>query len=140
LRNAAAVQEPTGPIFDKWAKTLREDDYWVIQRYGRIAIGNDDDQLYIPLYTLGFWNLMANYLSHNALTKVQDLGTFYHLLPENPNAAEWLTWWLRALSISRRRPGAVQTNQTGHHDQDDAGTTGVIQRPPPNLCSPGVPT
>jgi hypothetical protein len=112
LRNAAAVQEPSGPIFDKWAKTLREDDYWVIQRYGRIAIGDDDNPLFIPLYTMGFWNLMANYLSHNALTKVRDLGTFYHLLSENPNAAEWLTWWLRALSISRQLQGIYGGMQT----------------------------
>jgi len=105
LRNAAAVQEPIGPIFDRWAKTLREDDYWVIARYGRIAIGDDDNPLYIPLYTMGFWNLMSIYLSHNALTKVRDLGTFYHLLPENPNAADWLTWQLRQLSISGQLQG-----------------------------------
>src|SRR5262249_23639624 len=57
------------------------------------------------LYTMGFWNLMSIYLSHNALTKVRDLGTFYHLLPENPNAAHWLTWQLRQLSISGQLQG-----------------------------------
>ncbi|BCZ23363.1 NAD(P)/FAD-dependent oxidoreductase [Mycobacterium senriense] len=105
LRNAAAVQEPIGPVFDKWAKTLREDDYWVIARYGCIDIGSGDSPVYIPLYTMGFWNLMSIYLSHNALTKVRDLGTFYHLLPENPNAAHWFTWQLRQLSISNQLEG-----------------------------------
>lgn len=105
LRNAAAVQEPIGPVFAKWAKTLREDDYWVIARYGRVEIGDVDNPTYVPLYTVGFWNLMSIYLSHNALTKVRDLGTFYHLLPENPNAAHWLTWQLRQLSISGQLQG-----------------------------------
>jgi hypothetical protein len=103
LRDAAALQEPIGPTFDKWAKTLREDDYWVIAKYGRILIGDADTP--VPLHAMGFWNLMSIYLSHNALTKVRDLGTFYHLLPENPNAAHWLTWQLRQLSISDQLQG-----------------------------------
>lgn len=98
LRDAAALQEPIGPAFNKWAKKLREDDYWLIARYGRIFVGDADTP--VPLHAMGFWNLMSIYLSHNALTKVRDLGTFYHLLPENPNAAHWLTWQLRQLSIS----------------------------------------
>jgi NAD(P)-binding Rossmann-like domain len=105
LTKAAAVQEPTGPIFERWARTLREDDYWVIQCYGYIKIGDVDHPVRIPLYSMGFWNLMSNYLSHNALTKVRDLGTFYHLLQENPNAADWLVWQLRQLSISGQLKG-----------------------------------
>jgi hypothetical protein len=105
LRNAAALQEPIGPVFDKWAKTLREDDFWIIARYGHIQIGDYDKPTRVPLYSMGFWNLMSIYLSHNALTKVRDLGTFYHLLPENPNAAHWLTWQLRSLSISGQLQG-----------------------------------
>lgn len=112
LRNAAAVQEPIGPVFARWAKTLREDDYWVIARYGRVEIGDVDNPIYVPLYMVGFWNLMSVYLSHNALTKVRDLGTFYHLLPENPNAAHWLTWQLRQLSISGQLQGIYGGMQT----------------------------
>jgi hypothetical protein len=29
--------------------------------------------------------------------KIRDLGTFYHLIPENPNAIEWIIFWLRGL-------------------------------------------
>lgn len=105
LRDGAAVQEPPGPIFTRWAKTLREDDYWVIARYGHIKVDAGDESVDVPLYAMGFWNLMSIYLSHNALTKVRDLGTFYHLLPENPNAAHWLTWQLRSLSISSQLQG-----------------------------------
>jgi hypothetical protein len=110
LRNASALQEPTGPVFEKWAKTLREDDYWVIAKYGQILVGDDD--IRVPLHAIGFWNLMSIYLSHNALTKVRDLGTFYHLLPENPNAAHWLTWQLRQLSISGDLQGIYGGMQT----------------------------
>lgn len=105
LRDAGALQEDIGPVFGKWAKTLREDDYWLIARYGRIEIGDADDPIPVPLHAMGFWNVMSIYLSHNALTKVRDLGTFYHLLPENPNAAHWLTWQLRQLSIGDQLQG-----------------------------------
>jgi pimeloyl-ACP methyl ester carboxylesterase len=71
LRDAGALQEDIGPIFEKWAKTLREDDYWVIARYGRIEIGDADDPTYVLLHAMGFWNMMSIYLSHNALTKVR---------------------------------------------------------------------
>jgi monoamine oxidase len=94
---AAALQEPIEPIFDQWVKELDGDDHWQIQTRGRIGD--------VPLYALGFWNLMSDYLSHNAILKLRDLGTFYHLLPENPNAAEWLTWWLIGFSISEKLQG-----------------------------------
>lgn len=55
---------------------------------------------------------MAAYLSHNAVAKVRDLGSFYHLIPENPNAAEWLTWWLRQVSISGQLQGIFGGMQT----------------------------
>jgi hypothetical protein len=100
LAKAAATQRPGGPVFESWLRQdLHEDDYWIIQRYGRVPVLYGSDH-YIPLHTMGFWNLMAAYLSHNALSKVRDLGSFYHFIPENPNAAEWLTWWMRQFSIS----------------------------------------
>lgn len=101
LGKAAATQRPIMPLFEAWVRhQIHEDDLWIIQRYGRIPIlygAEDTDD--IDLHTMGFWNLMAAYLSHNALAKVRDLGSFYHLIPENPNAGEWLTWWLRQISI-----------------------------------------
>ncbi|MBB3753792.1 hypothetical protein FHT44_006314 [Mycolicibacterium sp. BK634] len=130
VRTAGALQQPTVPVFEKWAKTLREDDYWVIAKYGYIVVGEDDTP--VPLHTLGFWNLMSVYLSHDALTKVRDLGTFYHLLPENPNAAHWLTWQLRQLSISGDLQGIYGGMQTIikkllHHMKwdEEAGTCRV---------------
>jgi hypothetical protein len=105
LNNAAATHRPIGPIFESWIrKHLHEDDFWVIQRYGQIPVLYGAER-YIRLHTMGFWNLMAAYLSHNALTKVRDLGAFYHLIPENPNAAEWLAWWVRQISISSHLEG-----------------------------------
>jgi hypothetical protein len=57
-----------------------------------------------PLWKTGFWNaLSANgVLSHQALMKVRDTGTFYHMIPENLNAVEWTIWWLRGLKTKGR--------------------------------------
>lgn len=105
LNNAAATHRPSDPVFESWLRDhLHEDDYWAIQRYGQIPVLYGAET-YIKLHTMGFWNLMAAYLSHNALSKVRELGTFYHLIPENPNAAEWLTWWMRQISISSHLQG-----------------------------------
>jgi monoamine oxidase len=52
------------------------------------------------LYNMGFWNLLGSVLSHMAVVKLRDWGSFYHLLPENPNAAEWIIFWLRAIKSS----------------------------------------
>src|SRR4051794_30536568 len=49
------------------------------------------------LYTYGFWNALSDVLSHGAIMMIRDIGTFYHLIPENPNAVEWTIFWLRAL-------------------------------------------
>ncbi|MDR3638000.1 MAG: FAD-dependent oxidoreductase [Isosphaeraceae bacterium] len=97
IKLAAAVQEPVDPIFSQWMKDLDEDDYWDIQTRGSLDG--------VPLYALGFWNLLSDHLSHNAITKLRDLGTFYHLLPENPNAAEWFVWWLLGFAISEQLQG-----------------------------------
>ena len=51
------------------------------------------------LWKQGFWNALSadGILSHQALMKIRDTGTFYHMIPENLNAMEWIIWWLRAL-------------------------------------------
>lgn len=94
---AAATHESADPVFLRWMKRLTSEDYWEIQTLGCI------DQ--VPLYAIGFWNLLSDHLSHDAITKLRDLGTFYHLLPENPNAAEWLVWWLVGFAISEQLQG-----------------------------------
>jgi hypothetical protein len=94
---ATAFHEPADPLFTEWMKRLGPDDYLEIQIHGQI------DE--VPLYTMGFWNLISDHLSQDAVTKLRDLGTFYHLLPENPNAAEWLVWWLMGFATSEQMQG-----------------------------------
>jgi monoamine oxidase len=95
---AAATQESVDRIFTEWMqKELQQEDYWEIQTQGRIAD--------VPLCAMGFWNLLSDFLSHDAILKLRDLGTFYHLLPENPNAAEWLVWWLLGFGTHERLHG-----------------------------------
>lgn len=48
-----------------------------------------------PLHQLGIWNALARVLSPQAILKLREIGTFYHLIPENPSASEWGIFWLR---------------------------------------------
>lgn len=97
IQLAGSTREPVEPLFVKWMKKLDEGHYWDIQTKGQVDG--------VPLYAIGFWNLLSDYLSHNAIAKLRDLGTFYHLLPDNPSAAEWLVWWLRGFAISDQLQG-----------------------------------
>lgn len=47
------------------------------------------------LYSMGLWNALDYVLSAGAVSKIRDVGTFYHLIPENPSASEWAIFWLR---------------------------------------------
>lgn len=73
----------------EWINVLEDDHYELIRRRFEFR-GN-------PLHAVGFWNLLSYVLSHMAVVKLRDWGSFYHLLPENPNAAEWIIFWLRAI-------------------------------------------
>ena len=57
------------------------------------------------LWDLGFWNLMSDVLSHYAVVKVRDWGTYYHFLHENLNAAEWLIFWLKNIKGTQKLRG-----------------------------------
>jgi hypothetical protein len=46
-------------------------------------------------------------LSHRALVKLRDTGTFYHMIPENLNAIEWIIWWLRALKTVGQKLASI---------------------------------
>jgi hypothetical protein len=88
--------------FARWMGQLKDTDYQNILEYGRFADGTPDGT---PLYEMGFWNLLHEVLSHDAVMKIRDLGTFYHLIPQNPNAGEWLIFWLRGLKTSEQLVG-----------------------------------
>ena len=66
------------------------------------------------LHTMGLWNALDYVLSSGAVAKIRDVGTFYHLIPENPSASEWAIFWLRlfrtdkALSTIRGEGGVSQ--------------------------------
>jgi hypothetical protein len=68
---AAATQESVDGVFVDWMKDLEEEDYWEIQTKGQIAIQITKDRtVTVPLYAMGFWNLLSDYLSHSATTIV----------------------------------------------------------------------
>ncbi|BBU26685.1 hypothetical protein BTHE68_04190 [Burkholderia sp. THE68] len=104
-------------VFHAWLKTLDDQDYWDIQVNGfwhenpKLARSRLKKSL-TPLSQMGFWNLLSDVLHHNAIMKIRDLGTFYHLLPDNPNAAEWLIWWLRILAFGENLQGLAGGMET----------------------------
>ena len=79
------------PDDQAWIDSLTEADYTRLRKHAQLH-GQ-------PLWATGFWNALSaqGILSHRALVKLRDTGTFYHMIPENLNAAEWIIWWLRAL-------------------------------------------
>jgi hypothetical protein len=62
-----------------------------------------------PLWAMGFWNAPSaqGVLSHRAVVKLRDTRTFYHMIPENLNAAEWIIWWLRALKTAGQKLATI---------------------------------
>ena len=73
----------------QWINLLDDAQYEKIREH---AIFRDT-----PLCDMGFWNLLSTVMSYMATVKIRDWGSFYHLLPENPSAAEWAIFWLRAI-------------------------------------------
>src|SRR5262249_49564150 len=76
----------------EWIGLLCEHDYCTIREKAEI------DR--IPLWKMGFWNVLSEVMNHYAVLKLRDWASFYHLLPENPNAAEWVIFWLRGIKSS----------------------------------------
>jgi len=72
-----------------WINLLRDEHYQVIRTRARF--------LGTPLHQMGFWNVLGSVLSHMATVKLRDWGSFYHLVGDNPSAAEWIIFWLRAM-------------------------------------------
>jgi hypothetical protein len=73
----------------EWIQNLTDEDFTKIRRCARFR-GE-------PLWNLGFWNVLSEVLSHYAVVKIRDWGSYYHFIHENLNAAEWIIFWLRAI-------------------------------------------
>ena len=91
---------------ERYADSLSDDDYDRIRT--TLTLGGR------RLHTMGLWNALDYVLSSGAVAKIRDVGTFYHLIPENPSASEWAIFWLRlfrtdkALSTIRGEGGVSQ--------------------------------
>jgi phytoene dehydrogenase-like protein len=72
---------------ERYADALEDDDYDRIRT--TVMLGGR------RLYAMGLWNALDYVLSAGAVAKIRDVGTFYHLIPENPSASEWSIFWLR---------------------------------------------
>ncbi len=85
-----------------WIDSLTEADYMRLRKHAQLH-GQ-------PLWACGFWNALSaqGILSHRALVKLRDTGTFYHMIPENLNAAEWIIWWLRALKTVGQQLASIE--------------------------------
>lgn len=106
LMLAAATRQPSWKgAFTRWVNGLTELDYHLLTAHA--AVQYDDEKVgeLIPLRLMGFWNLMSEVLSHQAVSKLRTQGSFYHLLDENPNAATWLVFWLRGLKTTNKLKG-----------------------------------
>jgi hypothetical protein len=99
-RAAAGVKDP-----DEWLQGLDEPDF---EELRRTATLNG-----IELYRRGLWNSLSEVLSHQAVMKIRDTGTFYHLIPDNPNAVEWGIFWLRLFKPEGRNLMAVRKKSGG---------------------------
>lgn len=90
------------PDDQAWIDSLTEADYMRLRKHAQL-LGQ-------PLWDMGFWNALSaqGVLSHRALVKLRDTGTFYHMIPENLNAAEWIIWWLRALKTVGQQLASIE--------------------------------
>lgn len=72
---------------------------------GYDAIRSDARINGVHLRNIGFWNLLSEVLTHLAVLRIRDWGSYYHLIGENPNAAEHLIVWLRNIKSSESLRG-----------------------------------
>ncbi len=103
-RGIMLIMGRKGPDADDqaWIDALTEADYMRLRKHAQLH-GQ-------PLWDMGFWNALSaqGVLSHRALVKLRDTGTFYHMIPENLNAAEWIIWWLRALKTVGQQLASIE--------------------------------
>jgi hypothetical protein len=76
-----------------------------------------------PWWQLGFWNALSEELSHRAVIYIRDTGTFYHLIPDNPNAVEWAIFWLRLFQLQ-----VVQSEDRLHLNTIPTGVYTIVEK------------
>jgi monoamine oxidase len=91
--------------FMPWLEELNDRDCWEFQTTAQWIESPFSNRTPTQLCHIGFWNIIADVLDHTSIMKMRDLGTFYHLLPDNPNAAEWIIWWLKGLCYGNKLQG-----------------------------------
>lgn len=91
LLNASGgdMDNPKDPRHWEWWANLDEEYYSYVR--------NRAEYNGKPLYQMGFWNALSLVLSQSAVNMIIHYGTFYHFVHINPNAAEWIIFWLRGL-------------------------------------------
>src|SRR5262249_12295616 len=88
LHDVVEARPQGGPAeIERFADSLDDNDYDSIR--ATTMLGGR------KLYTMGLWNALDYVLSAGAVSKIREVGTFYHLIPENPSASEWAIFWLR---------------------------------------------
>ncbi|HWR24886.1 MAG TPA: FAD-dependent oxidoreductase [Methanosarcina sp.] len=102
LLNASGgdMNNPNDPKHLEWWATL-DKDYYSYMRNNATYNGK-------YFYQMGFWNALSLVLSHRAVNKIIHYGTFYHVIHFNPNAAEWIIFWLRGLHPKDELVGVEQ--------------------------------
>ena len=103
-RNGMSKEEMDNEVakFEQQEPALApEYDFDILRKTARQG-GKPNGEL---LYTRGFWNALSDALSHRAVLKIRDMGNFYHLIAENPNAIEWIIFWLHGLQPNDRLVG-----------------------------------
>lgn len=102
LRIMGRNGNPRDPREQAWMDDQTEANYDEFRNSAKLG-----DQF---LWEMGFWNALSSdgVLSHQALMKIRDTGTFYHMLSDNLNAVEWTIWWLRALKTAGENLRSIQ--------------------------------
>lgn len=110
LLNASGgdMNNPDDPRHRDWWAALNEEDYSYVRNNAAY-----DGKFF---YQMGFWNALSLVLSHSAVSKIMNYGTFYHVVHFNPNAAEWIIFWLRGLHPKEDLVGIEQGTESIIHE------------------------
>jgi monoamine oxidase len=102
------MDDPNDPRHWEWWANLDEDYYSYVRNK---AVYNGK-----YLYQMGLWNALSLVLSYRAVNKIIHYGTFYHFIHFNPNAAEWIIFWLRGLHPNDELVGIREGTESLVHE------------------------